>query len=96
MEFGIRQRVMDETNTSWRPTLAVERNCGKPESSTTHIKFWVEEDTQWVFITNLRLMADRSLFVRDENARCYSVDLKRHRVHKASCGTVFTQAVAPQ
>src|SRR3954451_15563710 len=27
----------------------------------THIKFWVEEDVQWVFITNLKI-ADNSLF----------------------------------
>jgi len=56
----------------------------------THVKFWIEEDVQWVFITNLRLMGN-SLFVRDEKARCYSVELKTHRVHKASCGTALAQ-----
>jgi len=66
------------------------RQLWKAEVFHTHIKFWVEEDVQWVFITNLRLM-DNSLFVRDEKARCYSVDLKTHRMRKASCGTVFTQ-----
>jgi hypothetical protein len=66
------------------------RELWRAEVFHTHIKSWVEEDVQWVFITNLRLM-DNSLFVRDEKARCYSVDLKTHRVHKASCGAVFTQ-----
>ena len=29
----------------------------------TYIKFWIEEDVQWVFITDLKLV-DSSLFVR--------------------------------
>jgi len=61
----------------------------------TRIKFWVEEDVQWVFITDLRLM-DTSLFVRDGKARCYSVDVSSHRVRKVSCGTVFTQQEGPR
>ncbi len=56
----------------------------------TDIKFWIEEDVQWVFITDLKVI-DSSLFVRDEKARCYSVDLNTHRVRKASCSTAFTQ-----
>jgi hypothetical protein len=55
----------------------------------THIKFWIEEDVQHVYMTNLKLVED-SLFVRDEKARCYSVDIKTHHVRKANC-TVFTQ-----
>jgi hypothetical protein len=50
--------------------------------------FWREEDTQWVFITDLKLL-DHSLFVRNEKSRCYSVDLKTHKVRKASCGLAF-------
>jgi hypothetical protein len=56
----------------------------------THVHSEMEQDVQWVFITNLKLVND-ALLVRDEKARCYSVDLKTHRVHKTSCGTVFTQ-----
>ena len=56
----------------------------------THIKFWVEEDVQWVFITDLKV-SDNSLFVRDEKARCYSVDLNNHRVRKALCSGAFAQ-----
>jgi hypothetical protein len=59
----------------------------------THTKFWVEEDVQWVFITNLKV-ADKSLLVRDERARCYSVDLQSRRVRTASCGTSFSQQQA--
>jgi len=55
----------------------------------THIKFWIEEDVQSVYITNLKLVRN-SLFVRDEKARCYSVDIKTHHVRKANCA-VFTQ-----
>jgi outer membrane protein assembly factor BamB len=53
------------------------------------IKFWIKEDVQWVFITNLRLM-DNTLFVRDGKARCYAVDIKTQRVRKASCSPAFT------
>jgi hypothetical protein len=66
------------------------RELWRAEVFHTHIDFWLEEDVQWVFITNLRL-TDNSLFVRDEKARCYSVDLKTHRVRKASCDTLFRQ-----
>jgi PQQ-like domain len=57
----------------------------------THIKFWVEEDVQWVFITDLKV-SDNSLFVRDEKARCYSVDLNNQRVRKALCSRAFATA----
>jgi hypothetical protein len=55
-----------------------------------NIKFWIEEDVQWVFITNLKL-ANNSLFVRDEKARCYSIDLKRRHARKQKCGGLFPQ-----
>jgi outer membrane protein assembly factor BamB len=56
----------------------------------THIKFWVEEDVQWVFIANLKLV-DNSLWVRDGKARCYAVDVKTHRVRRAPCRGVFEE-----
>jgi hypothetical protein len=54
----------------------------------TQIKPWIEEDVQWVFITDLKLV-NNSLFVRDGKARCYAVDVKNRRVSKASCSDVF-------
>lgn len=53
-----------------------------------HIKFWREEDVQWVYITDLKLR-NNSLVVRDERSRCYSVDLIKRRVRNADCSTVF-------
>ena len=60
----------------------------------THIKFWIEEDVQWVFITDLKLV-DNSLFVRDGKARCYAVDVKGHRVRKALCSGAFAPSGPP-
>ena len=52
------------------------------------IKFWMEEDVQWVFITDLKLV-DNTLLVRDEDARCYSVELKTRGVKKLRCDAFF-------
>jgi hypothetical protein len=49
-----------------------------------HIKFWVEEDVQWVFITNLKLEGG-SILVADEMARCYAVSLRQKQVKKRQC-----------
>jgi len=54
-----------------------------------HIKFWVEEDVQWVYITNLKL-ANNSLLVRDERSRCYSVDLTKNNVKKQPCDSIVS------
>src|SRR5579872_693135 len=54
----------------------------------THIKPWIEEDNQWVFISDLKLEAD-SLFVRDESSRCYSIDLSTTHVKKRPCSSAF-------
>src|SRR5580692_6915679 len=71
--------------------IATGKQLWKVKVFHTPIKFWIEEDVQWVFITNLRLM-DNTLFVRDGKARCYAVDVKTQRVRKASCSPSF----APQ
>lgn len=55
----------------------------------TRIKPWVEEDVQWVFITDLKLVDD-SLAIRDERARCYLLSLKTHQVRKAPCSKIFS------
>lgn len=54
----------------------------------THIKPWIEEDVQWAFITDLKLVKN-SLFLRDGKERCYAVDVKTHAVRKADCSGVF-------
>ena len=54
-----------------------------------NVKFWIEEDVQWVFISNLKL-ANNMLFVRDEQSRCYSIDLKRKHVSKQKCDGLFS------
>jgi outer membrane protein assembly factor BamB len=54
----------------------------------TRIKPWLEEDVQWVFISDLKLI-DNFIAVRDESARCYALNLKTHRVRKAPCTKVF-------
>ena len=53
-----------------------------------HIRFWMEEDVQWIYITDLKL-TNNSLLLRDERSRCYSVDLARRRVRKCGCGRIF-------
>jgi len=54
----------------------------------TRIRFWVEEDVQWVFISHLKIM-NNALIVRDERARCYAVELKRRQVKKYQCDDIF-------
>jgi hypothetical protein len=49
-----------------------------------HVKPWLEEDVQWVFISDLKLL-DNTLLVRDEKSRCYRVDLATRHVHKSRC-----------
>jgi outer membrane protein assembly factor BamB len=70
--------------------IATGKQLWKVKVFHTHIKFWIEEDVQWVFITDLKLM-DNSLFVRDGKARCYAVDINSHRVRKAPCSVAFGQ-----
>ena len=52
------------------------------------IKFWVEEDVRWVFITNLKL-AGNLLLARDEDSRCYAISLKSKHVEKMPCSSAF-------
>ena|SRR5215469_9021429 len=56
----------------------------------THIKPWLEPDVQFVFIKELKSV-DGSVYVRDGKARCYSIDVKDHRVHNAACSGVFPE-----
>ena len=54
----------------------------------THVKPWIEEDVQWVFITDLKLVKN-SLFVRDGKERCYAVDIRTQAIRKADCSGAF-------
>jgi len=49
-----------------------------------HIKFWIEEDNQWIYITNLKLSGN-TLLVRDERDRCYQLELNTKKVKKDVC-----------
>lgn len=49
-----------------------------------HLKPFLEEDVQWVFITDLKLV-DNALSVRDEKSRCYRLDLATRYVRKTQC-----------
>ena len=64
------------------------RQLWKVKVFHTHIKPWIEEDVQWVFITDLKLL-NNSLLVRDGKERCYAVDVKTHAIRKADCIGVF-------
>jgi hypothetical protein len=48
------------------------------------VKPWIEEDNQWIFISDLTLL-DNALLVRDERLRCYRVDLATKHVKKSYC-----------
>ena len=50
----------------------------------TRIKPGVEEDNQWVFITDLKLVGN-SLHVRDERSRCYLIDLTTRHAKRQQC-----------
>ena len=60
------------------------RQLWKVKIFRTHVKPWIEEDNQWVFITNLRLNG-RTLVIRNEKARCYYLDLVTKHVKKRTC-----------
>ena len=54
----------------------------------TRIKFWREEDNQWIFVSDLKFAGD-ALLVRNEKNRCYSIFLNSKHVKKLQCGTVL-------
>lgn len=68
--------------------VATETSTGKElwkiKIFTVHIKFGMEEDVQWVFITDLSLDSN-ALLIRDEKSRCYRLDLEKKRVKKDIC-----------
>ncbi len=64
--------------------IATNKELWRVKVFHTRIKFWVEEDVQWVFITNL-FPVGNDVGVRDEKARCYRVDVKKRRAKHMAC-----------
>lgn len=68
--------------------VATETSTGKElwrvKVFTVRIKSGMEEDVQWVFITDLSLDSN-ALLIRDEKSRCYRLDLDKRRVKKDTC-----------
>lgn len=52
-----------------------------------HIKFWIEEDVQWIYISRLELVGE-SLYVMDEKPRCFSLDLAGRHIKRLKCATL--------
>ena len=50
----------------------------------TRIKPWIEEDNQWIFISDLKLAGDK-LLIGNEKARCFSLDVHSKRVKREKC-----------
>jgi|SRR6266849_5619501 len=68
--------------------VAVDVETGKElwktEMFRVQLKPLLEEDVQWVFIDDLKLL-DNALSVRDEKSRCYRLDLATRKARKTSC-----------
>ena len=56
-----------------------------------HIKFWIEEDVQWVYITDLRISGNE-LLIRDEKVRCYGLDLIKRKSKQIACSADWQTA----
>jgi hypothetical protein len=84
---GVRYSVAGDGRSQYIVTqdAATDKMLWKVLVFRTRIAPLKEEDNQWVFIDELRL-TNRTLFVRDEKSRCYSIDVSAHRVKKQSCG----------
>lgn len=67
--------------------IATDRKTGKVlwklKVFHTRIKPLLEEDVQWVFVTQLAL-SDDSLFARDEKSRCYRLNIKTRHIDKVN------------
>lgn len=87
---GVRYSAEGDGRDSY--LVATSEASGKPlwrvKVFHTRIKFWLEEDNQWVFISDMKL-AGASVLVRNEKDRCYSISLKTKRVKKIDCDSNF-------
>jgi len=64
--------------------LNTPKELWKVEIFRTPINPQLEEDVQWVFITELKLVR-KALVIRDEKSRCYLLDLSSRAVSKRHC-----------
>jgi hypothetical protein len=72
--------------------IATGKELWRVKVFQTRIKPWIEEDTQWVFINNLRLMGDL-LFVRDGKGRCHTINIKTREIRESPCPVFNEQKI---
>lgn len=61
---------------------------------TVEIQSGLEEDVQWVFITNLKLFGN-GLLIWDEKDRCYRLDLRTKEAKQVGCTSHETPDLKP-
>jgi hypothetical protein len=83
IDHGIEYSASGDGRTQYvvATDLSNHKELWKVEVFHSFIKPWIEEDVQWVFIKDLKLV-DNSLLVKDEKLRCYKLDLRSKRVKK--------------
>lgn len=64
--------------------VATRKQLWTVEVFRTRINPLLEEDVQWVFISDLRMVGG-ALLVKDEKSRCYRLDLATKRIRKDRC-----------
>src|SRR5450631_2033003 len=83
---NIRYSAQGDGRTGY--VVASEATTGKEvwrvEIFHIHLQPWLEEDNQWIFINDLKLL-DNTLLVRDEKSRCYRVDLTTKHLKRSHC-----------
>jgi hypothetical protein len=68
---------------------ATGKNLWRVKVFHTRIEFWrVEQDNQWIFISDMKLDGN-SLLVRNEKNRCYAIFLNTRRVKGRPCANLF-------
>jgi hypothetical protein len=88
---GIRYSVNGDGRDSFvvATDMVAGKDLWKVKVFHTRIEFWRgEEDNQWVFISDMKLVAN-TILVRDEKNRCYSIPLSGKHVKKTRCGNTF-------
>ena len=49
-----------------------------------HIRFWMEECVQWIYVSDLKVY-NGGLLIQDERSRCYRLDLASRQVRRERC-----------
>ena len=91
---GIQYAAKAELNGKAQYVVASDASTGRElwrvQVFYNRIKFWINEESQIMYITDLKLDGN-SIQVRDEKARCYSFDITKKDVFHMNCGNVFGQ-----